>query len=244
MSARGAVLALLAAVVFGGFGFVQDDEDAWQVEDPDYWLGLIAKYTPSQAENAACNGYLTYAYNAVDEAASHGRLVMDRRPYMSDYRGRVRWEGNTPTHILINPDHSEHVNDYQISMTMAHEGLHWHYGKPIVINGNLMTKDEAETWITKTVIDCYKEEEEEEDDEPTGNPVMPPEPVCEEKTRWVTKTKMVWVPKWEIEWRLEWDEVDEYGNVTHVRIGTRVDNGSWKEVTTLPELETYTECSN
>ncbi len=98
------------------------------------------------------------------------------------------------------------------------------------------------TFNAYTAESCAELKPPEEEDEPNGG--GEPTPVCEEKTRWVTKTKMVWVPKWEIEWRLEWDEVDEYGNVTHVKIGTRVDNGSWKEVTTLPELETYTECSN
>ncbi len=114
---------------------------------------------------------------------------------------------------------------------LLHEGWHWIH-------------EETEEGTAAAAAENCARLRLEEDNEPTGNPVMPPEPVCEEKTRWVTKTKMVWVPKWEIEWRLEWDEVDEYGNVTHVKIGTRVDNGSWKEVTTLPELETYTECSN
>lgn len=207
MSARGVVLALLAAVVFGGSVFVQDPE-AWQVEDPDYWIGLIEKYTPTVKENAACWGYLGYAADAVADAASQGRLLWDTR--IGSDRGQARFsETFERTWLLINPDHPEHVDDYQISMTMAHEGLHWHYGIPRVINGKLMTKDEAETWVRNTIDTCYEDKEKEEPTCGEGADCgggETPEPVCEEKQVKETYTDS------EREWReaeicLPWESV-------------------------------------
>ena len=165
--------------------------------------------------------------DAVDSALSEDDFYWGTHPW---YQGE-----HTNDHtIYLAP--AQHAGDREIFETVMHESMH-HDGQRHGRQGHWR----QEQYIA--IAGCHDYAKEEEDNEPTGNPVMPPEPVCEEKTRWVTKTKMVWVPKWEIEWRLEWDEVDEYGNVTHVRVGTRVDNGSWKEVST-PKLETYTECSN
>ncbi len=251
MSARGAVLALLAAVALGGF--VQETPKYWAVEDPDKWLGLIAKYTPSVTENASCNGYLSYAYDAVSAAADKGSFWWDSR--LDSERGSTYFNPETlkPASIAINPDHSEHVNDYEISMTMAHEGLHWHYGQPAVINGKVMTKDEAETWIQNTIGLCYKEEEEEDEDDPVcgagadcngGGETPKPRKVCTEQQVYVRWT--VWVFKWEVigfEWAKAYDPLAGDGETREQALELVPIYRTWFEQEQRGEWQTETVCT-
>ena len=178
-------LALAAGVTgFTLSPFVQDDPAYWEVENPDYWLGLIDKHTPPISFGTSKNGHFCSpmvgnAYNGVAEAADRRRLTWDTR-LDAETRGKVEYENRKPIRMRINPDHSKHDSDYEIARTMAHEGLHWYFGwHPFKYRGKLYsTEKTAENLIREIITDCYEKEKKEEEDPEGGNPV---EPVCEDQ---------------------------------------------------------------
>ncbi len=97
--------------------------------------------------------------------------------------------------MRVNPDHWQLVDsDYETSKTLAHEGLHWWHGRPPVIEGKVLTSDEAETWVEKKLEECFLPEDDEEDDPDPGGGNTGTTETCTETLKWVPpETKPVFV---------------------------------------------------
>ena len=167
---RASTVLALAAVAAVSQERPPDDPVYWQVEDPDHWLGLIADHTPPASAGASesghfCFGVLGDAHRGVSESADEGSLYWHTN--LEGYRGATMHDPKT---IFIAPYHAEHTSDYEKARTMAHEGLHWHFGPaPFQYKGDIVpNRWSAEELIDQIIKDCFEDEKEEEDDIGSG----------------------------------------------------------------------------
>lgn len=173
------MLVLATALVSWPLASAQETA-TWQVENPDHWIGLIDKHTPPISSGTSgnghfCNPLLGYASGAVAEAAAQKQLWWVKPPIVGEnVLGQTTYN---PYQIRINWDHPVHQgSDYEKAMTMAHEGLHWHFGPPpFEYRGQVYTSEindegvrEHEALILEIIADCFEEEEEEEEPNDPG----------------------------------------------------------------------------
>ncbi len=198
------LLALAFMVAPPAFAQPPDTATTWQVSDPNKWINLIDKHTPpiTQQPKVSGNGHfchaiLSSASTGVAQTAAKKQLWWVRPPIVpANVLGRTRHFVDH-SQILINWDHPGNSTDYWKAMTMAHEGLHAHFGpEPFTYSGNQYTSkkvyvngdsiSEGEALIREIIEDCFEEEKKEEEDPQCGEGAdcgggETPEPVCELK---------------------------------------------------------------
>ncbi|MDE0659882.1 MAG: hypothetical protein OXI79_09585 [Gammaproteobacteria bacterium] len=166
-------------------------------------LAVAFMLAPVSGNGHFCSPLLSSASGEVAASAGHGQLLWATDEVLEGSLGRARYFPSF-TRIVINYDlhkDGDDLDDYAVAMTMAHEGLHAHFGPaPFSYLGETYTRKrvrdpygsetdsvpEHELLIREIIGDCFEPEEEEEEKPECdagadcgGN--QPPEPVCEEK---------------------------------------------------------------